>query len=43
MGSYKYGYKSPGIGYNPIVILLVLLITRVITSHEPPSSVRDWV
>ena len=34
MGSYKWGYKSPNLGYITIV---TLLITPLITTHEPPS------
>ena len=35
MGSSDWGYKSPNMGYKYIVILL---ITLLITAHEPPSS-----
>ena len=38
MDSYKWGYKSPNMGYNygyPVT----LLITPLITTHEPPSRV----
>ena len=31
MGSLKYGYKSPNMGYN-------LLLTPLRTTHEPPSG-----
>ena len=34
MGSYKWGYKSPSLGYKTIVTLLA---TPLITSHEPPE------
>ena len=37
MGSYKWGYKSPNMGYKYIV---TLLITPLITTHEPPSGKR---
>ena len=33
MGSYKWGYKSPNVGYN----YSPLLITPLLTTHEPPS------
>ena len=36
MGSYKYGYKSPNMGYNYIA---TLLIAPLISAHEPPSRV----
>ena len=35
MGSYKWGYKSPNMGYKKTVTLLISLL---ITTHEPPSS-----
>ena len=34
MGSYKWCYKPPNMRYNYIVMLL---ITPLITTHEPPS------
>ena len=34
MGSYKWGYKSP-------ITIVILLITLLITTHEPPSRVCD--
>ena len=37
MGSYKWGYRSPDMGYNYIAIV-TLLITPLITPHEPLSS-----
>ena len=36
MGSYKWGSKSPNRGYNHIV---TLIITPLITTHEPPSMI----
>ena len=33
MGSYKWGYKSPNMGYK----YSYLHVTPLITSHEPPS------
>ena len=33
MGSYKWGYKSPNMGYT----IVILLITPLTTTHEPPS------
>ena len=33
MGSYNWGYKFPNMGYN----YSSLLITPLITTHEPPS------
>ena len=38
MGSYKWGYKSPNMGYNLVMTIATLLITQLITAHEPPSS-----
>ena len=34
MGSYKWGYKS----LNRVIIIVALLITLLITTHEPPSK-----
>ena len=36
MGSYKWSYKSLNMAYNYIVTLLV---SPLITTHEPPSRV----
>ena len=36
MGSYKWGYKSPAIW---VITIVILLITLLITTHEPPSRV----
>ena len=36
MGSCKWRYKSPSIGYTYITIV-ILLVTLLITTHEPPS------
>ena len=39
MGSYKWAYKSP----NPliwVIAIVTLLITSLITTHEPPSTVQ---
>ena len=33
LGSYKWGYKS----LNMVITVHILLITLLITSHEPPS------
>ena len=33
MRSYKWGYKSPNLGYN----YSTLLITPLISTHEPPT------
>ena len=35
MGGYKYGYKSPNMGYN--YSYLTYNPTYIITTHEPPS------
>ena len=35
MGSYKYGYKS----LKWVIAIAALLISPLITIHEPPSSV----
>ena len=35
MASYKWGYKSP----NIFITIVTLLITPLITTHEPPSRV----
>ena len=35
MGSYKWGHKSPNMGYNMYIVALP--ITLLITTHEPPS------
>ena len=32
MGSYKLGYKSP----NRVITTVILLITVLLTTHEPP-------
>ena len=37
MGSYKWSYKSPNIGYN---YSYPTYLTLLITTHEPPSSVH---
>ena len=34
MGRYKWSYKSPNMGYNYNYVL----ITPLISTHEPPSS-----
>ena len=36
MGSYKWRYKPP----IWVIIIATLLITPLITTHEPPSKVR---
>ena len=36
MGSYNWGYKSPLIW---VISTVTLLITLLITTHEPPSRV----
>ena len=36
MGSDKWSYTSPNMGYKHISIV-TLLITLLITTHEPPS------
>ena len=39
MGSYKLGFQSPNMGYK----IVILLITPLIATHEPPSTVcRTW-
>ena len=37
MGSYKWGYKAP---LRWVIILVTLLITPRITTHEPPAWTR---
>ena len=39
MDSYKWGYKSPNIGKKPVITIVILLITLLIATHEPPSRV----
>ena len=40
MGSYKWGRKSPNLGYRSIV---TLLITPLLSTHEPTSTSRSCV
>ena len=39
MGSYKYGYKSLIWVIIKVITIVALLISPLITIHEPPSSV----
>ena len=39
MGRYKWDYKSPNIEIW-VLTIVTLLITPLLTTHEPPSSVQ---
>ena len=51
MGSYKYGYRSPDMGYKSpkwaispliwVMFIVGLLVTPFPTTHERPSRPRE--